>query len=146
MSLIKFNKKRVPMLGNRVFNLMDTNDFFNAPFWNGDLDEPAMNVKETKTGFEVELAAPGFDKKDFEVTVKDGCLNVSAEKSSSVEDKEEDYTCKEFSYSSFEKSISLPENVEDEKVKAKYKDGILRLDLLKKKDTKEKAKKVIDVG
>jgi HSP20 family protein len=146
MSLIKFNKRRVPRLGNSVFDLMNRDDFFNAPFWNGDLEEPAMNVKETKTGFEVELAAPGFSKKDFEVSVDDGCLNVSAEKSSSTEDKEEDYTRQEFSYSSFQKSISLPENVENEKVKATYKDGILKLDLLKKKDTKQKAKKVIDVG
>lgn len=145
MSLTKFNKRTVPMLGSRVFNLMDTDDFFNAPFWKGDLDEPAMNVKETKTGYEVELAAPGFDKKDFEVAIKDGCLVVSVEKSNTVEDKEEGYTRKEFSYSSFQKSISLPENVEGEKVKATYKDGILRMDLSKKKESKHKTKKIIDV-
>lgn len=145
MSLTKFNKRGLPMLGDRMFDLMNGDNFFNAPFWNGGSDEPAMNVKETKTGFEVELAAPGFSKKDFEVAIKDGCLNVSAEKTSSTEDKEEDYTRKEFSYSSFKKSMSLPENVEDEKVKATYKDGILKLDLLKKKDTNQKAKKVIEV-
>ena len=94
----------------------------------------------------MELAAPGFDKKDFQVDIKDGCLNVSAEKSSSFEEKEEDYTCKEFSYSSFEKSLNLPDNVEDEKIKASYKDGILRLNLLNKKETKQKKIKVIDVA
>ncbi len=146
MSLIKFNPRRVPMVRNGFFNLLDTDDFFNAPVWKGDLEEPAMNVKETKTGFEVELAAPGYDKKDFEVSVNEGCLTVSAEKSSSVEEKEEEYTRKEFNYSSFNKSISLPENVEDGKVKATYKDGILKLDILKKKESKQKVKKVIEVG
>ena len=72
------------------------------------MNSPTTNIKETDEANQVELAAPGFSKKDFEVTIEDGCLNISAESSSS---KDENYTRQEFSYNSFEKSLELPDSV-----------------------------------
>lgn len=152
MSLVKF-RRRGP-LGNLIASdFFDADDFFgnrlwnrellDEEFWNGKLRGPALNIKETDKTFEVELAAPGFSKKDFEVTISDGCLNISAEKSDSKEEKDENYTRKEFSYNSFEKSLQLPDSVKDEDVKAKYKDGILSFNLVKKEEAKiEKPKKI----
>lgn len=96
------------------------------------MNEPALNIKETDKAFEVELAAPGFSKKDFEVTIDDGCLHFAAENSSSKEEKEDNYTRKEFSYNSFEKRLQLPDSVKEEDVKANYKDGVLGFNLTKK--------------
>jgi HSP20 family protein len=62
------------------------------------------------------MADPGFAKKDFEVTIEDNCLNISAEKLSSEEQKEDNYTRKEFSYNAFERSLQLPENVKQEAI------------------------------
>jgi HSP20 family protein len=102
---------------------------------------PAMNIKEKKQNFEIDVAAPGFDKKDFEVTIENGVLCISAEKKEEKEVKEDEFTRKEFNYNSFSRRFTLPENVnEDEKIDAVYKDGILKL-VLGKMDIKEIAKK-----
>ena len=149
MSLIKFNNR------NRLFpswnndslkTFLSSDDFFNNDFFEEDSLMPAMNVKEHDKDFEIEFAAPGFSKKDFEVTIVDNILHVSGEKKSEVEEKEEDYTRKEFSYNSFKRSLSLPKSVNaDQDIKAIYKDGILKLNLKKKEEAKEQPKKVIEV-
>ncbi|MGB3344214.1 MAG: Hsp20/alpha crystallin family protein [Aequorivita sp.] len=144
MSLVKF--KRRPW-GNLVTSdFFDNDDFFENRLWNKKLDEPALNIKETKDAFEVELAAPGFSKKDFEVTVDDGCLNISAESSHSKEEKEDNYTRQEFSYNSFEKRLQLPDSVKEEDVKAKYKDGVLSFNLAKKVESKNHKPKKIEIA
>ena len=127
---------------NRMWNtgLMKTD------FWNGKTIEPALNIKETEDHFEVELAAPGFEKKDFNITLEDGYLNISAEKEITEEKEDEQYTRREFNYTAFERSLQLPQSVQEEAVKAKYEDGILRFNLLKKEEVKKKPPKVIEVG
>jgi len=149
MSLIKFNN------GNRLFptwtndslkSFLSNDDFFNHDFLDEDSLMPAMNVKELDKDFEIEFAAPGFSKKDFEVTIDDNTLNVCGEKQKETEEKDEDYTRKEFSYNSFKRSLKLPKSVNtDQDVKATYKNGILKLNLQKKEAAKEQPKKVIEV-
>ncbi|TAI48412.1 Hsp20/alpha crystallin family protein [Flagellimonas allohymeniacidonis] len=154
MSLTKF--KRRPFGNLMRSNFFDLDDFFEDRiwnssilkdrFWNGKTMTPAMNIKETEEDFEIELAAPGFAKKDFEVTIDNGCLNISAEKSITEEEKEKNYTRREFSYNSFERSLQLPESVKEEAVKAKYNDGILSFKLVKKEEAKKQKPKVIEVS
>ncbi|WP_323789533.1 Hsp20/alpha crystallin family protein [Psychroserpens sp.] len=149
MSLIKFNN------GNRLFprwsneslkNFLSNDDFFNHDFLEEDSLMPAMNVKEQDKNFEIEFAAPGFSKKDFEVTIDNNTLNVCGEKKKESEEEDEDYTCKEFSYNSFKRSLKLPKSINtDQEVKATYKNGILKLNLQKKEEAKEQPKKVIEV-
>ena len=149
MSLIKFNNrnKLFPSWNNDSLKSFLSNDnFFNNDFLDEDSLMPAMNVKEHNDDFEIEFAAPGFLKKDFEVTINDNILNVCGEKKKEVEEKIEDYTRKEFSYNSFKRSLSLPKSVNtDQEVKATYKNGILKLNLQKKAEAKEQLKKVIEV-
>jgi HSP20 family protein len=154
MSLVKF--KRRPF-GNLITqDFFDMDDFFDNRqwardmmpdrFWNGKRAQPALNIKETEDGFEIELAAPGFGKKDFEVTIEDNCLNISAEKSKSEEEKEDNYTRREFSYNSFERSLQLPETVKQEAIKASYKDGILSFNLAKKEEAKKLPPKKVQIA
>ncbi|MBD1259777.1 Hsp20/alpha crystallin family protein [Maribacter polysiphoniae] len=154
MSLVKFKKRPFGDLVSQDF--FDMDDFFDNrswvrnmlpdTFWNGKTTEPALNIKETDDKFEIELAAPGFAKKDFNITIDDGCLNISAEKTKSEEEKEDDYTRREFSYNAFERSLQLPKTVKEEAIKAKYNDGILKFDLVKKEEAKKKPPKVVEIA
>ncbi|GAA4272861.1 Hsp20/alpha crystallin family protein [Aquimarina gracilis] len=147
MSLIKFNKNRFPWFNDRIATWLDTDDFFADDFFIKDRNLPAMNVKENEKDFEIELAVPGFSKKDIEVTMEDDVLHICATQSKEEVEEEENYTRKEFNYSSFDRKLQLPNNVDqNEKVKAKYKDGILTLNLMKKEETKEPPKRIIDIA
>jgi len=146
MSLIKFNKNRFPWNSDLV-DFFDRDNLFNDDFFNLEKSLPAMNVKEHDDDFEIELASPGFEKKDFKITMNDDILEVSAEKSAAEEEKEDDYTRKEFNYRAFRRALQLPKTVDDSKdVKATYKNGILKLQLMKKEEAKEKPKRVIEVA
>ena len=153
MSLVKFKKRNRPFANLVTSDFFDMEDFFDNRFWkrgmssdrfwHGRTGEPALNIKETEDHYEIELAAPGFAKKDFEITIDHGYLNISAEKSMDKEEKEEEFTRREFSYNAFERSLLLPENVLEEDIKAKYEDGILKFNLLKKEiEEKHEPKKV----
>ena len=129
-------------------NLMRYDDIFKDDFFDEDGQMPAMNVKEHKNDFEIEFAAPGFDKKDFEVSIEGDVLHVFGEKKVEKEEEKEDFSRKEFSYKSFKRSSTLPESVDlDQKIKATYKNGILKVNLLKKEEAVKKLppKKVIEV-
>lgn len=156
MSLVKFNKKTRPFANLVTSDFFDMEDFFDNRFWkrgmfsdrfwNGRTGEPALNIKETEDHFEIELAAPGFSKKDFEIMIDNGYLNITAEKTKEKEDKEEEYTRREFSYNAFERSLLLPENVKEEEIEAKYVDGILKFNLLKKEVEKKQEPKKVEIS
>ncbi|MUU79693.1 Hsp20/alpha crystallin family protein [Winogradskyella endarachnes] len=149
MSLIKTNNRRrkFPTWNNDgLKSFLRNDDFFNNDFFEEDNLMPAMNIKESENSFDIEFAAPGFSKRDFEVTICNNILNVSGEKEHQKEEKDEDFTRKEFSYNSFKRSLSLPESVNsNQNVNAIYKDGILKLNLQKNTESKDYPKKVIEV-
>lgn len=143
MTLVKFKNRRLPWYDTMFTDLLGTDRLLTNDLLLEDKWIPAMNIKEKKENFEIEVAAPGFDKKDFEVTIENGVLCISAEKKEEKEVKEDEFTRKEFNYNSFSRRFTLPENInEDEKIDAVYKDGILKL-VLGKMDMKEIAKKRI---
>lgn len=156
MTLVKFRNRRRPFGGLATRDFFDTDDFSRNQLWNRaslldslwneNTSEPALNIKEEDDKFEIELAAPGFSKKDFEVTLDNGFLNISAEKSDSKKEKEDNYTRQEFSYNSFSRSLQLPEIVKEEDVKARYHDGILSFDLKKKEEAKKLKPKKIEIA
>lgn len=121
-------------------------DFFkpwNEWFSNGGslarpLTVPAVNVIENKDEYKVTLAAPGLKKSDFEIDVEGNMLTIKSEKEESKEEKDQDYTRKEFSYTSFSRSFSLPDDVRQDKIEASYEDGILKIALPKREDAKMK--------
>ncbi|MCJ7465932.1 MAG: Hsp20/alpha crystallin family protein [Maribacter sp.] len=154
MSLVKFERR--PFRNLMTQDFFDMDDFFDNRswvrdmlpdrFWNGKRSEPALNIKETDDTFKIELAAPGFAKKDFEITIDDGCLNISAEKTTSEEEKDDNFTRREFSYNGFQRSLQLPETVKQEAIKASYKDGILSFDLAKRETAKKLPPKKVQIA
>ena len=146
MSLVKVKKRRLPWFPTEFSNFFGDDDYFNDKFWlNNIQDKPAMNVKETDSEYQVELAAPGLEKEDFDITIENGYLKILVEKSSESESHEDNYTRKEFNYNSFHRSILLPDNIVDEEVKATYYDGILKFNLKKEVDVLEGISKKIEI-
>jgi len=123
------------------------NDFFKP--WNEWLDNgvfsgrtsfmPAVNITEKKDEFLVSLAVPGMKRDDFKIDVEGNLLTISCEKEENKEEKDVRYTRKEYSYTSFERSFTLPDEVSKEKIEARYEDGLLKLFLPKKEEAKKMA-------
>lgn len=108
---------------------------------------PAVNIRETGDSFEVEMAAPGMSKKDFRIELENNLLSISSEKKTETEKKEgERFTKKEFSYQSFQRTFTLPkEVVDDDKINARYENGVLYLSIPKKEEAKPRPPKLISV-
>ena len=126
------------------------NDFFDTDYMpRANCTAPAINVKETNKAYVVELAAPGMQKEDFSVHVNDeGNLIIKMEKKQ--ENKEEDksarYLRREFSYSKFEQTLLLPDDVKREDIKAKVEHGVLTVELPKVVEEKVKLSRQIEIG
>lgn len=136
---------RMPSLRSMMEDFWNTENLFGRPAFDGDKgDLPAVNIKETEKNFDIEVAAPGYQKQDFKVDIDNGLLTISAENKSETEESKENFTRKEFSYSSFTRSFTLPENVKQEDIKAKYDNGLLRL-TLQKNEQPQVQKKVISI-
>lgn len=145
MSLVKLNGKRFPW-NERLIDFFNRDAFVDDDFFNLEKTHPSMNVKEHKDGFEIEFAAPGFEKKDFKITIKDDVLEVSAQKEKEETKEEENFTRREFNYNAFTRTLQLPASVDRSKeVKAVYKNGILGLKVLKMEEAKKEQKKIIEV-
>ncbi len=107
---------------------------------------PAVNIKESEKNYSIEIAAPGFEKSDFKIHVEGELLNISAEKKQEKSDKNERYTRKEYSYNSFSRSFTLPQNSNAEQIEANYEKGILGLNIPKKTETLLSNKKEIRIA
>ena len=108
---------------------------------------PAVNIKEDVNNFELEVAVPGMKKNDFKIELENDVLVISAEKEENDEQSDVNYSRREFSYSSFKRTFTLPENkVDGDKVNAKYEDGVLHVTLPKKEEAKPKPVRSIKIG
>jgi len=107
---------------------------------------PAVNISDNENDFTVEMAAPGMKKSDFNINLDHNVLTISSEQKEEKEQKDKHFTKKEFSYRSFERSFTLPEAVDQEKISAKYIDGVLKVVLPKKEEAKVKPSKLIKVS
>ena len=142
MSLVK--RTDWPRGNSLLADLFDNDRFFASPWLSG-RNSPAVNIKENEKSYEVELAVPGYDKKDFEISVDNGVLTVSGEKSEETERKEDNYTRREFGFSSFSRSFNLPTNINEENIDAKYADGVLKLSIAKKQESNGNTRKQISI-
>ena len=154
MQLVRRSRRPVSTYPS-IFNSFFNDDFFNDDFfklsrpkasvWNG--FKPAVNVRENEDQFDLEVAVPGFNKKDFNVQVDKNILTISAEVKDEKEEKDgENWTRKEFNYNSFKRSFTLPETVEGSKIVANYKDGILNITIPKKEEAKPQPVRTIEIA
>ncbi len=146
MTLVRRNNYMMPELGSLINNVF-RNEFFNSDVAEDDVATlPAVNVKENEDNFIIEVVAPGFKKDNFNVSIDKGVLTISATEEEKKEEKKENFTKREFNYSSFTRSFRLPDNVIDEStIKGNYKDGILEVFLGKREEVKPKPKRMIEV-
>ncbi len=114
-------------------------------FLTRELTVPAVNIMESKDDFKLSFAVPGMKKDDFHIGVDGNMLTISSEKEESREEKESKYTRKEYNYSSFSRSFSLPDEVSKDNIQAAYTDGVLHLTLPKKEEAKKITSKNIVV-
>jgi HSP20 family protein len=150
--LVKRNRTALPSLVSDFFNssrLLPSLLDFDADLIDSDgksLMIPDANIVENEKDYTIELAAPGLERKDFKVELENNVLTISAEKEEETEEDDINYKRREFSYNSFSRSFTLPENSIPEKIDAKYENGILRLMLPKKQITVSKPVKEIKVS
>ena len=133
MSLIKWNQPS-PLTGRRnwIENFFsETDDFFKNWDWDRGSNVPAINVKEEKDAFLIEIAAPGMKKEDFKVEMENGVLTISASAEEKKEEKTAEYRRQEFSFRNFRRTFWMPENVAPDKISAHYENGLLKLTLPK---------------
>ncbi len=145
-------KVMIPMLRRRntLPSFVDEflgDDLFNRIFnENENVTVPSVNIKEGKEDFSIEVAAPGFDKKDFKVDLNNNVLEISSEKEIKEESKDDKVMRREFRYSSFKRTFTLPDTADTDKIKASYKDGILSINIPKKDEAKVKPVKQISIS
>lgn len=141
MTLVKRNNAGMIPFRNLLSDFFTADDLtFNRMFSKESF--PAVNISETDKTYEIELAAPGMLKNDFNVKVDNGILTISAEKKEEKEEKKKNYTRQEYTYNSFSRSFSLPENAKEDDIKAHYEDGELKLSIAKLALSVTKAKEI----
>jgi HSP20 family protein len=143
MKLVRWNTEPAfPDLFNRFLN-----DDFENYFGKRNCGYlPAANVIEKEDSFEVEFAAPGLNKEDFKINVENNVLTVSSEKEQVKEEKEKNYTRREFAYGAFTRSFALPKTIDIDKIGAAYENGILKVTLPKKEEAKTTLSRAISIS
>jgi HSP20 family protein len=136
MTLVKFNDKRDNALLPGFSDVFDS--IFNDSFF---IDRmvtrvPAVNISESENNYHVELAAPGLKKEDFKLNLERNVLTISVEQSSDQQRTDRNYSKREYSYSSFVRSFTLPDSADHSGIDASYTDGVLKIDIAKREEAK----------
>jgi HSP20 family protein len=145
----KFNLKQeeqkmtiIKWTGNPVLNEMLNGVHKKAYHGNCQANRPAANIIEDEKAFSIELAVPGMAKNDFNIKLEDDILSISAEIKEEDEKNGLNYTRREFRYDGFCRSFSIPEIVDQDKIKADYKNGVLIIKLPKSEEAKVKGREI----
>ncbi|MGB6150400.1 MAG: Hsp20/alpha crystallin family protein [Pricia sp.] len=141
MNTVKRNSLHFPFVMNEILK----------PDWFGGMENtmgvvPAVNIKEGEKEFELELMVPGREKSDFSIVVDVDVLTVSAEAKQNDEKDSAKYTRREFKFSAFKRAFALPETIDNDKIVAKYENGLLRFVFPKKEEALPKAKRMIELS
>lgn len=103
---------------------------------------PAVDISETKNEYQIKAELPDVKKENVKISVSDGMLHIKGERKFEKEEKEKKYHRIERYYGSFERSFTLPENVDESKLKAEFKDGVLNIQLPKLEKVKPKSTEI----
>jgi HSP20 family protein len=143
MTLVKFNNNKganalLPGF-NDVFESIFNDTFFNDRMVSR---VPAVNISETAENYHLELAAPGLKKQDFKISLDRQVLNISVERQNENSEDGKRFSKKEFSYTSFVRSFTLPELADHSRIEAAYEDGVLKVDIAKKEEAKMASRQI----
>jgi HSP20 family protein len=150
MSLINW---AAPNMGLQRRNPVSSLEYFFNDFFSKDLLSqefagyvPGVNIREKEKSYSIEVSAPGFEKNDFKVEVQDGVLTISGEHKTEKKEEEKNYVRREFNYGSFKRSFNLVDLVDEEKIDAKYENGVLKIELPKNEKTTTRNIKQIKIS
>ena len=132
----------MPSVRRMMEDFWNTENWFSNPVFSQETTLPAVNIKENDNNFEIDVAAPGFEKQDFKLDIENNVLTISAENKKEEKEERENYTRREFAYSSFTRSFTLPETVKADQIQAKYENGLLHLTLQKTAKTAAERKSI----
>lgn len=107
---------------------------------------PLVNIKETKENYQIEIAAPGYTKEQFQITLEENILTISGEQQAEEKKEGEKYTRREFNFSAFKRSFTLPKTVVAHEISATAENGILMVTLPKAEEAKPKGKVEIKIN
>jgi len=140
--LARINKSYVPAYWDDFFN----DNFFNQVHSKSCYENrPAVNVSEYDKEYSIEVAAPGIDRKAFNLEIENDVLTISTEKKENKEEQKTNFIRREFNYQSFKRSFQLPETIDQDQIKATHDAGILTLTLPKKEEVVQNAPRQIEV-
>ena len=148
MKLAKVSDRLFPTFPSFIDNFFsrDLMDWNNSNFSSTNSTIPAVNIKEDDESFVIEVAAPGMAKENFTVNLDGDRLLITSEMKDEKNEIDSNYSRREFSYQSFQRSFTIPEGtVDGDKIGAKYIDGILRITVPKKEEAKPKPARRIDI-
>ena len=148
MKLAKVSDRLFPTFPSLVDNFFsrDLMDWNNLNFSSTNSTIPAVNIRENEETYLIEVAAPGMNKENFTVNLNGDRLLISSEMKNEKHESDENYSRREFSYQSFQRSFTIPQSsVDGEKISAKYADGILLITLPKREEIKPKPARKIDI-
>ncbi|WP_299685151.1 Hsp20/alpha crystallin family protein [uncultured Dokdonia sp.] len=127
------------MFSNELPALMMSN-------FNTGMTLPKVNIRETVDAYFVDMAVPGMHKDDFHIDLDNSILSISSEKTKEHQESKDNFTRREYGYASFKRTFTLPESIEENKIKATYQEGILSVHLPKKEEVKQKPARTIKIS
>ena len=142
MTLVKFNKNANNALlpsFNDVFESIFNDTFFNDRLINR---VPAVNISESLESYHIELAAPGLNKQDFKINVDGNVLNISVDQVTENNGGNRKYNKREYSYNSFVRSFTMPEQADQNRMEAAYENGVLKVDIAKREEAKMASRQI----
>lgn len=149
MSIIKRNGNNFPAIP-ALFDDLFSREMFNwgnSNYSSTSTTVPSVNIREEADSYEVEVAAPGMEKQDFNIELDGNLLTISSAKEQSNEKQQGNYTRREFSYQSFRRSFELHKDVVDEeRIQARYENGLLLLSIPKKEEARQKGPRRIEIA
>lgn len=148
MTLVKFNDWNNQAVARNFFSFSDLiNDFCGNENHCGDYNAiPEANISEDENKYQIELAVPGLEKTDIKVEIDKNILKIHHKSSEKKENENHGYSRREFRYNEFTRTFIIPESIDDSKVKAKYQNGILILELAKKQKSKVEQTREIKIS
>ena len=147
MNPLMRTSNNLPSLIENFFG-RDMNDLFNTSVSTFN-NVPAVNVAEHEDGFRIEVAAPGMKREDFKLNLNHNNLTISGSQENSREESgkpDRKYTRREFNYSSFQRTFTLPTSVDVDAIRASYTDGLLNIEVPKREEAKVKPPRQIEIG
>lgn len=143
MTLLRRANSGHPTFSNLLEDIFSTVETGNS--FRSENSLPAVNIAENNNEFKIEFAAPGLSKKEFKINLDNNVLTVGSEREVETNESNENYTRREFNYTSFQRSFTLPDSVNGDKIKAEYNEGILTIEIPKREEAKIKPVREIEI-